>query len=181
MRGTSFLARAAGCLKRKILKTGEEVKPRCLESRILPDRLATFWSQSAVEKGRMHGESKWEGRKQGRNEWRGEGRERAEGKSVTRLFLVVWVVTGGEKCWNVSSLFLPCLPWLFFFFPPKPSLFPNMTNLRVPKTSEDRKSPKYLGNQAKAVCGGNWGNNVNNRSRESFILVATDAGQEMFF
>lgn len=32
----------------------------------------------------------------------------------------------------------------------------------------------------KAICGGNWGNNQYSQSHESFILVVTDIGQEMF-
>lgn len=46
----------------------------------------------------------WMRRKEGRNEWR---RERVEGKSVTRLFLVVLVITGGEKPPHCSALLAP--------------------------------------------------------------------------
>lgn len=93
-------------------------------------------------------------RKEGRNEWRWEGRKRVEGKSVTRLFLVVLVVTGGEKCRNVSlfhpsplqsALILTSSP-----LPPKnpqnhrsTKILLKEQKLCVPKTSEE-KSPKYL-------------------------------------
>lgn len=69
---------------------------RIMWIRVLPllSRIHHIWSQSAGQKGRMHGEGEWEGRKGGMNEM---------GTSVTRLFLVVLILTGAERCWNVSS------------------------------------------------------------------------------
>lgn len=133
------------------------------------------------------GESKWKGRK-GRNEWR---RERAEVKSVTRLFLVVLVVTGAEKCWNIFLpfplllLLSPVCPYsyLLLLFPPKKtSLYPNITIGTKAVCSQNiwGKISQIPRKPGKAICGGDWGNNQDSRSHESFILVVTDVGQEMF-
>lgn len=129
-------------------------------------------------------------RKEGRNEWRREGRERADRKSVTRLFLVVLVVTGGEKCWNVSLLCSSPLQSALNLtsspFPPKisqkPSLFPNITKGTKAVCSQNiqGKISQIPLKPGKAICGGNWGNNRDSQGHESFILVVTDTEQERF-
>lgn len=199
--GPSFIRSPAGCLKRKswrqnyVTSLWEEVKPLLASYRIF--HISTS-SQSQSPHSIPVGSGKGKNalreqmkRKERRNEWRGEGRERAEGKSVTRLFLVVLVMTGGEKCWNIllllSSPLLLFAPILTSSFSPKtsskPPLNPNITIGTKAVCSQNIRSKicEIPLKPGKTICGGNWGNNQDSQSHEWFILVVTDIGQEMFF
>ena len=121
-------------IPRNILKTGRGSTNHVVRRHIFHSHTRRTRYQSAVEKGRAHGESKWKGRKEGRNEWRREGRKKGGGgESVTRLFLVVLVVTAGEKTSK-------CLLWLL----PPPPIYPSQTTVltQEQKAACSQKHPK---------------------------------------
>lgn len=131
-----------------------------------------IWSQSAVTKNKEKRGEQMK-RKERRNEWmRSKGKGGGE-ECKKAVYLVVLVVTGGEKCWNVSPLlyfplqFITPLPKK----PPlKPFVYPNITIGTKVMCSQNIHGEicQIPLKPGKVICGGNLGNNQDSVMSHSF-------------
>lgn len=130
-------------------------------------------SQSAVEKGRAHGEGKWKGRKEGRNEWRREGREKGGGEEERYKA----ILSGFScDCWGENVQMSASTPASSPSYPSKTTAL--IQEQKAACSQKIRRGEKNLPNTSKTRRGpfvaAVGGNNRDRQSRQSFILVVTE-------
>lgn len=119
------------------LKTGRGSTNHVVRRHIFHSHTRRTRSQSAVEKGRAHGESKWKGRKEGRNEWRREGREKGGGEEERYKA----ILSGFScDCWGENVQMSALTPASFSLLPlENRHSYPGTKSCVFPKASEGGK------------------------------------------